>query len=125
MEEQLLADNGKMISFVKQAEPLLVPGAPPEDAAKVDKGAMEHLTREFYDKWKAGIEAIHRDVVQSFSNFKLGMDILKQVLTQLLLYYTRFLDLVKQAFPHGPPFAQYILSLPTLMNEIKHFSRNF
>lgn len=125
VEEQLLADNGKMISFVKQAEPLLVPGAPPEDAAKVDKGAMEHLTREFYDKWKAGIEAIHRDVVQSFSNFKLGMDILKQVLTQLLLYYTRFLDLVKQAFPHGPPFAQYILSIPTLMNEIKHFSRNF
>ena len=54
-----------------------------------------------------------------------GMDILKQVLTQLLLYYTRFLDLVKQAFPHGPPFAQYILSIPTLMNEIKHFSRNF
>ena len=25
----------------------------------------------------------------------------------------------------GPPFAQYILSIPTLMNEIKHFSRNF
>lgn len=48
-----------------------------------------------------------------------------QVLTQLLLYYTRFLDLVKHAYPQGPPFAQYILSIPTLMNEIKHFSRNF
>ena len=29
-----------------------------------------------------------------------------QVLTQMLLYYTRFLDLVKEAFPNGAPFAQ-------------------
>jgi len=42
-----------------------------------------------------------------------------------MLYYTRFLDLVKQAYPDGAPFAQYILSISTLMNEIKHFSRNF
>ena len=48
---------------------------------------------------------------------------LKQVLTQLLLYYTRFLDLVKHAHPGGAPFAQYILSIPTLMAEIKTFSR--
>ena len=47
------------------------------------------------------------------------------MLTQLLLYYTRFLDIVKQAYPQGAPFAQYILSIPTLMNEIKNFSRNF
>ena len=48
-----------------------------------------------------------------------------QVLTQLLLYYTRFLDLVKSAHPSGPTYAQYILSIPTLMSEIKNFSRNF
>ena len=48
-----------------------------------------------------------------------------QVLTQMLLYYTRFLDIVKETYPGGPPFAQYMLSIPTLMNEIKNFSRNF
>ena len=73
----------------------------------------------------AGIEAINRDVIKSFANFHLGQDILKQVLTQLLLYYTRFLDLVKTAFPQGAPFAQFALSIPTLMNEIRSFSRNF
>ena len=31
----------------------------------------------------------------------------------------------RDAMAYSPPFAQYILSLPTLMNEIKHFSRNF
>ena len=35
---------------------------------------------------QAGIEAINRDVMKSFANLKLGMDILKQVLTQLLLH---------------------------------------
>ena len=72
-----------------------------------------------------GIENIHRDVIKSFPNLTVGMDVLKQVLTQMLLYYTRFLDLVKEAFPNGAPFAQYILSISTLMNEIKNFSRNF
>ena len=63
--------------------------------------------------------------MKSFANLKLGMDILKQVLTQLLLYYTRFLDLVKTAYPNGAPFAKFILSIPTLMGEIRNFSRNF
>ena len=95
------------------------------DASRIDRTQMEHLMRAFHDSWRGGIEAINRDVVKSFANFRLGMEILKQVLTQLLLYYTRFLDLVKTAYPQGAPFAQYILSIPTLMNEIKNFSRNF
>ena len=84
---------------------------------------LEHLLRSFADTWQQGIEAINRDVIKSFANFHLGQDILKQVLTQLLLYYTRFLALVKHAHPGGAPFAQYILSIPTLMAEIKTFSR--
>ena len=114
-----------MISFVKQTEPLLLAGGGGGvDASRVDVGGMEHLLRSFYDTWKAGIEAINRDVIKSFANFHLGQDLLKQVLTQLLLYYTRFLDLVKQAYPNGAPFAQHIVSIPTLMKEIKNFSRS-
>jgi len=125
VEEQLDVDHGRMVSYVKQTEPLLMHGASSADAARVDRAQMEVLLRSFHDTWRAGIEAINREVLKSFANFKLGTEILKKVLTQLLLYYTRFLDLVKQAYPGGAPFAQYILSIPTLMNEIKHFSRNF
>eukprot|EP00965_Chrysotila_dentata_P188888 6173002-Pleurochrysis_carterae.AAC.1 len=122
VEEELAADHGRLISFVKQSEPLLLGG---DVAGKVDGGHMETLLRNFHDTWKAAIEKINDDVLRSFASFKLGMDILKQVLTQLLLYYTRFLDIVKQTYPNGAPFARYILSIPTLMNEIKNFSRNF
>jgi len=122
VEEQLSVDYGRMITYVKQTEPLLQQGG---DRSRVDLGTMEHLLRSFHEGWKAGIEGIHRDVVKSFPNLTVGMDVLKQVLTQMLLYYTRFLDLVKEMFPNGAPFAQYILSISTLMNEIKNFSRNF
>ena len=111
VEEQLAADYGRLIAYVKTTEPLLLQGG---DASRADLGAMENLLKTFHDGWKAGIE-INRDVLKSFANFKLGMDLLKKVLTQLLLYYTRFLDLVKHAHPGGAPFTLYILSIPTLM----------
>jgi len=122
VEEQLSVDYGRMIAYVKQTEPMVLQGA---DRSRVDLGTMEHLLRSFHETWKQGIEGIHRDVVKSFPNLTVGMDVLKQVLTQMLLYYTRFLDLVKEMFPNGAPFAQYILSISTLMNEIKNFSTNF
>ncbi len=125
VEECLAVDYGSLIAYVKTTEPLLVTGGGTPDVSRVDVGGMEHLMRSFYDTWKQGIEAINRDVIKSFANFHLGQDILKQVLTQLLLYYTRFLDLVKTAYPQGAPFAQFALSIPTLMNEIRAFSRNF
>jgi len=126
VEEELDVGHGRMIAYVKQTEPLLMQGSNPADAARVDKGLMETLMRTFHDTWKEAIEAINNDVVKSFASFKLGNDnILKQVLTQLLLYYTRFLDLVKQAFPEGAPFARYTVSIPTLMNEMKQYSKNF
>jgi len=124
VEEQLGVDYGRLITYIKQTEPMLMQGASSADMARADLGAMQHLLRSFHDTWQAGIESINRDVMKSFANLKLGMEILKQVLTQLLLYYTRFLDLVKQAYPNGAPFAQHIVSIPTLMKEIKNFSRS-
>ena len=52
----------------------------PADTSRVDVGGMEHLLRAFYDTWKGGIEAINKDVIQSFANFHLGQEILQQVL---------------------------------------------
>jgi len=117
-------DYGRLITYIRQTEPMVVQGTSTADVARADQGGMEHLLRSFQDTWQQGIESINRDVMKSFANLKLGMEILKQVLTQLLLYYTRFLDLVKQVYPNGAPFAQHIVSIPTLMKEIKQISRS-
>lgn len=100
-------DYGRLITYIRQTEPMVVQGTSTADVARADQGGMEHLLRSFQDTWQQGIESINRDVMKSFANLKLGMEILKQVLTQLLLYYTRFLDLVKQVYPNGAPFAQH------------------
>ena len=53
---------------------------------------MEGLVREFAASWKSGIEAINQDVLSFFSNFRNGMEILKQVMVHVL--HTLFLSLV-------------------------------
>lgn len=55
-----------------------------------------------------------------------GMEILKQVLTQLLLYYTRLQKVIHKAFPQQPPaFARELVSNSTILYEIKQYSRSF
>ena len=52
------------------------------------------------------------------------MEILKQVLTQLLLYYTRFQDIIRKVWGRQqPPFSKEIISTATILDEIKKYSR--
>lgn len=91
----------------------------------LDESACEVLVREFASNWRTGIQQINDDVLKYFANFRNGMEILKQVLTQLLLYYTRFQDLIKRSFGRPPSFARDIVSTATILMEIKRYSRTF
>lgn len=51
---------------------------------ELDEATVEGLVREFAASWKSGIEAINQDVLSFFSNFRNGMEILKQVLASFL-----------------------------------------
>ena len=53
VEEQLGVDYGRLITYIKQTEPLLMQGASSADIARADLGAMEHLLRSFHDTWQA------------------------------------------------------------------------
>eukprot|EP00897_Mesotaenium_endlicherianum_P003559 jgi/Mesen1/3230/ME000187S02398 len=73
---------------------------------------------------EAAIELMHKDVITNFSNFVCGMDILRAALTQLLLYYTRLSDSLKKV-TGGASLAKDVVSIPTILIEIKKFSRTF
>ena len=94
---------------------ILSPCPPPPDSQ----------VREFAANWKMGIQQINDDVLVYFASFRNGMEILKQVLTQLLLYYTRFQDIIKKSWVRPPAFSRDIVSTATILMEIKKFSRNF
>ncbi|KAG3116726.1 hypothetical protein PI124_g4717 [Phytophthora idaei] len=64
------------------------------------------------------------NVMTYFSNFRNGMEILKQVLTQLLLYYTRFVEIVKRSYQRPPPFNSEIITTQEILYEIKKKGEN-
>ena len=120
VEEELLNGFSKMIAFVQQTEAHMASGRAAPD---INPQVVEMLVREFSSSWKSGIEQINRNVLSYFSNFRNGMEILKQVLTQLLLYYTRFQDIIRKVWRNKPPaFCKDLVSTTVILAEIKKYA---
>lgn len=108
VEEELREHFGPLISFVKTRAVTSDPDAAGgggtsggssssggASAAPISVAELEPLFKDFAARWKTAIESMHKDVITYFSNFVMGMEILRNALTQLLLYYTRLLDCLK------------------------------
>ena len=108
-----------MIAFVQQWENKSISG----DMGEL-KGSVVKISQHFNSSWKQNMASIHTFVMNSFTNFNNGMEILKQVLTQLLLYYTRFqkclhkMGLLKDV-------QEILVPNATILTEIKNYSRGF
>ena len=123
VEEELLVNFSELISFVQNAESQFS-GTDPSAPLQVNRDLVANLVHAFANSWKTGIEAIYQNVLEFFSNFRNGMEILKQVLTQLLLYYTRFQDIIRKVWGRQqPPFSKGLISTATILDEIKKYSR--
>ena len=48
---------------------------------------------------------------------------LKAGMTQLLLYYTRMLELLKRAGPEGAALVRDAVTIPSIMYEVKRYNR--
>ena len=131
-EEEIKSAFPRLVSFVVQTEAamneLAVASSSSSSSAAsttmvLDEGIIEGIVRDFSVNWRSGIQQINDNVLSFFANFRNGMEILKQVLTQLLLYYTRFQDIIKKCLPKAPAFARDIVSTATILMEIKRYSR--
>ena len=122
VEEELREHYGGLITFVKQTEAQIsqAEGA----AVNIDRNKVQANLVEFHGQWKFGIEQMNASIMTHFSNFRNGMIILKQVLTQLLLYYTRFGEIVQQCttLPQDVP---ELVKVNEILYEIKKYSRSF
>lgn len=52
-----------------------------------------------------------------------GREVLKAAMTQLLLFYTRTLELLKRAGPEAAALVRNAVTVPSIMYEIKKFNR--
>ncbi|KAF3452337.1 hypothetical protein FNV43_RR02770 [Rhamnella rubrinervis] len=121
VEELLIEHFSDLIKFVKtraSEDPSASSGKP------ISVAEVEPLVKDFASRWKAAIELMHKDVITSFSNFLCGMEILRAAMTQLLLYYTRLSDGIKR-IDGGSVLNKDLLSIPSIMYEIKKYSRTF
>jgi vacuolar protein sorting-associated protein 52 len=124
VEEQLGRMFGSMIDFVRRCEPILGrDDMSPEAMAKaITDHSVEQLVMDFNRSWKGVIAKANDAIVSLFAESTLGTVALKQVFTQLLLYYSRFLEVIRKRWQH-PPFERDIVSVPSIMYEIKRYSR--
>jgi len=121
IESQFIVYYPNMIGFVQRHENS---AAPPTESTEQLSAEGDKISRHFQGSWKANMAAIHTFVMNSFTNFNNGMEILKQVLTQLLLYYTRF-----QKCLHKLGVLKNVQDLlvpnAVILQEIKNYSRGF
>ncbi|KAL1212496.1 Vacuolar protein sorting-associated protein 52 A [Cardamine amara subsp. amara] len=122
---------GERIKIIKEIdEPALIPHiilaedscSNPERSITVAE--VEPLLRDFGDRWKTEIEAMDKDIMKSFSNSLCGMDILKAVLTQLLLYYTRLTYCIKKT-DVGSALNMDVVNYQSIAFEIKKYFKTF
>eukprot|EP01134_Creolimax_fragrantissima_P001650 CFRG1650T1 len=120
VQEELSPYFGDLMLFVSETEPLLTEGK-----VQLEQGRVEKLVRSFAQDWRRAIDAINADVLQSFTNFKAGTDILQAVLTGLILHYQRFLAIMGK-----PPFntlscRHELINIHHVMVEVKKHRATF
>ncbi|KAI8388434.1 Sac2 family-domain-containing protein [Radiomyces spectabilis] len=113
VDEQLKPYFGSLIDCVKRAE---------KNRASVDQGELERVCASFAQTWRQSLTGINASVIQYFSNFKNGTTVLHAVLGQLIVYYTKFLDMLEDAkiINKVQP-----VGVQTVMVEIKKFRSTF
>lgn len=106
-----------LVSFLRTAESAT-------DESKIDHGSIDKIAEAFKRDWKKKIDAINSTILTSFANFKNGTEILKLLLAQLLLYYTRFVELMRK-HTKASSSLKHVVSTKDILNEIKSYSRSF
>lgn len=118
IEEELMECFGPVLRFVKQEEHHIASSLAKPQAAQ---GDVEGILREFSGTWKGGLELLNSSVMTYFSTEGESRDILKQMLTQMLLYYTRFQEIVNKYYEING--LKTVVQIGSIMEEIKRYSR--
>jgi hypothetical protein len=92
VEEQLKPFFGDIIDCVNSVEQQK---CQPSDFSSAQ---LEKISTHFAQTWRQSLSAINTSVIQYFSNFKNGTTVLHAALGQLIIYYTKFIDLLEKRY---------------------------
>ncbi|KAI9253595.1 hypothetical protein BY458DRAFT_521646 [Sporodiniella umbellata] len=109
VDEQLKPYFGTMVQCVHNSDACSIPD-------------LERISSHFTQTWRQSLKMINASVIQYFSNFKNGTSVLHAVLAQLIVYYTKFLDVLEK---RGILVRLHPVGVQTVMVEIKKFRSTF
>ncbi|KAI8325435.1 Vps52-domain-containing protein [Martensiomyces pterosporus] len=121
-ESELEKHFGHLKQFVVEAEQQ-------SDIGQISADGLSRVASTFNAEWRSQISSINSSIIQSFSNFRTGTEILHAVLGQLIIYYTRFHSLYDKRFARRGGGASSNVCQPVgvqnVMVEIKKYRNNF
>jgi len=121
VDSRLTAGAPQLLAFVKRGEAAaaqgnipdgqIVPGFGPEEAVPVAK--------DFSGRWERIVGVLNREISQDFGNSSVGRAVQQAAFTQLLLHWSRFLELMKRQGEKGAEVARQAVSMPSIMYALK------
>ncbi|KAJ2908828.1 Vacuolar protein sorting-associated protein 52 [Coemansia aciculifera] len=120
-ESELEKHFGYLKQFVVDAERQ-------SDIGQISADELGRTASVFNGEWRGQISAINSSIIQSFSNFRTGTEILHVVLGQLIIYYTRFHSLYDKRIARRVAGASEIcqpVGVQSVMVDIKKYRNNF
>ncbi|KAJ3309539.1 hypothetical protein HDU76_003578, partial [Blyttiomyces sp. JEL0837] len=117
IDEELKPMLSFLIEFVERAEL-------EKNLDNLDTTRFETVASEFNNAWKPIISDVNNSVLQAFPNFQNGARILNAVLTQMLIFYKRFMVLWEKRFT-GKGRKVHPVGIQTIMVEIKKLKSNY
>ncbi|CRH01161.1 vacuolar protein sorting-associated protein 52, putative [Plasmodium relictum] len=128
IDHQLNEYIKEIIIFVNKHENIINNLKEEEDniISYIDVKSMESIAVNFSKEWKNLLKEIKQNVINSFTNFDNSLNILKLLSTKVLLYYTRYYQLIKKVFSNSqiPIYIQKLPSVDIVLTQIKKNSKN-
>lgn len=125
VETRLTAGAPQLMTFVKRGEAAAatisegtpVPGYGPSEGAPV--------ARDFSTRWEKIVEVLHAEIRTDFGSGSVGKEVQQAAFTQLLLVWSRFLDLMKRQGDEGIAVAQGAVTVPSIMFALRQHKFQF
>ncbi|KAI1730474.1 vps52 / sac2 family domain-containing protein [Ditylenchus destructor] len=119
VEEILSPHFSGLIQFLNECEPLIEQNH--TQLLTRYAGKVTQIVRSFGVEWKRSIESINNEILQSFTNFKNGTNILQMAFTQFIQYYQRLSKVLSHEAFRKSPSEQELVNYQHIIMELKKY----
>lgn len=119
VDEEMRESFPRLMKFVNDSE---------QDQTSASDEFIEDLNREFSSRWRNAVESVYHDVINMIVDKRNGSNLLIKTLRQLLLYYTRYQDVVKRMSVESGRgrlsalVAHELVSSTVILSEIRNYT---